>query len=161
MRTHVLLILLLVSSISLASTNGTYQQKVNPKIKIGNTEIYRSDLINNASRQVESYLESTGWSRKKKDAFREAFGNFITAIDSGNISSRDLTRKWIDTTGTLTNTTGRGFDANGAVCHYLDMIADKIVEVYYYKQLANPSQNNSNSGNDDLDDITRILKKNK
>lgn len=161
MRTHVLLILLLVSSISLASTNGTYQQKVNPKFKVGNIEIYRSDLIGNATRQVESYLESTGWRRKKKEAFREAFGNFITAIDAGHISSRDLRRKWIDTTGTLTNTTGRGFDANGAVCHYLDMIADMIVEVYYYEQLANPSKNNSNSGNDALDDITRILKKKK
>lgn len=161
MRTHVLLILLLVSSISLASTNGTYQQKVNPKFKVGNIEIYRSDLIGNATRQVESYLESTGWRRKKKEAFREAFGNFITAIDAGHISSRDLRRKWIDTTGTLTNTTGRGFDANGAVCHYLDMIADMIVEIYYYEQLANPSKNNSNSGNDALDDITRILKKKK
>lgn len=94
--------------------------------KVDNRNIATDDLIRDASSNLESYLESTGWSRKKKDAFRESYGNYMNAINNGNISSRDLARNWVDTSGVLTNTTGKGFDANGAVAHYLDQIVDVI-----------------------------------
>ena len=45
MRTHVILILLIVSCMSFASTEGSYQQRVNPKFKVGVVEINRDDLI--------------------------------------------------------------------------------------------------------------------
>ena len=104
-------------------------KKENPTVrlfKVDNRNIATDDLIRDASSNLESYLESTGWSRKKKDAFRESYGNYINAINDGNISSRDLSRNWVDTSGVLTNTTGKGFDANGAVAHYLDQIVDVI-----------------------------------
>lgn len=108
-------------------TNNTTNETPETRLfKVDNRNIATDDLICNASSNLESYLESTGWSRRKKDAFRESYGDYIKAIDSGNISSRDLSRNWIDSSGVLSNTTGRGFDANGAVAHYLDQIVDVI-----------------------------------
>lgn len=108
-------------------TNNTTKEAPETRLfKVDNRNIATDDLIRNASSNLESYLESTGWSRRKKDAFRESYGDYIKAIDSGNISSRDLSRNWIDSSGVLSNTTGRGFDANGAVAHYLDQIVDVI-----------------------------------
>ena len=48
-------------------------EKETPEVrlfKVDNRDIATDDLIRNASSNLESYLESTGWSRKKKDAFR-------------------------------------------------------------------------------------------
>lgn len=118
-------------------------EKETPEVrlfKVDNRDIVTDDLIRNASSNLESYLESTGWSRKKKDAFRESYGNYIKAIDAGNISSRDLTRNWVDSSGVLSNTTGRGFDANGAVAHYLDQIVDVIPD--YIKPTTNTEKPN-------------------
>lgn len=94
--------------------------------KLGEREIETGSLLRNADSNLESYLESTGWSSKKKNAFRETYGKYLQGINSGTISSRDVGRNWIDSTGQLTNTSGKGFDANGAVAHYLDSIADAI-----------------------------------
>lgn len=94
--------------------------------KLGEREIEAGSLLRNADSNLESYLESTGWSSKKKNAFRETYGKYLQGINSGTISSRDVGRNWIDSTGQLTNTSGKGFDANGAVAHYLDSIADAI-----------------------------------
>lgn len=94
--------------------------------KLGEREIETGSLLRNADSNLESYLESTGWSSKKENAFRETYGKYLQGINSGTISSRDVGRNWIDSTGQLTNTSGKGFDANGAVAHYLDSIADAI-----------------------------------
>lgn len=94
--------------------------------RLGEREIEANSLLRNADSNVESYLESTGWSSKKKNAFREAYSKYLQGINSGTISSRDVGRNWIDSTGQLANTSGKGFDANGAVAHYLDSIADAI-----------------------------------
>lgn len=94
--------------------------------KLGEREIEAGSLLRNADSNLESYLESTGWSSKKKNAFRETYGKYLQGINSGTISSRDVGRNWIDSTGQLANTSGKGFDANGAVAHYLDSIADAI-----------------------------------
>lgn len=94
--------------------------------RLGEREIETNSLLRNADSNVESYLESTGWSSKKKNAFRETYSKYLQGINSGTISSRDVGRNWIDSTGQLANTSGKGFDANGAVAHYLDSIADAI-----------------------------------
>lgn len=94
--------------------------------RLGEREIEANSLLRNADSNVESYLESTGWSSKKKNAFRETYSKYLQGINSGTISSRDVGRNWIDSTGQLANTSGKGFDANGAVAHYLDSIADAI-----------------------------------
>lgn len=94
--------------------------------RLGEKEIEANSLLRNADSNVESYLESTGWSSKKKNAFRETYSKYLQGINSGTISSRDVGRNWIDSTGQLANTSGKGFDANGAVAHYLDSIADAI-----------------------------------
>lgn len=94
--------------------------------RLGEREIEANSLLRNADSNVESYLESTGWSSKKKNAFRETYSKYLQGINSGTISSRDVGRNWIDSTGQLANTSGKGFDANGAVAHYLDLIADAI-----------------------------------
>ena len=163
MRTHVILILLIVSCMSFASTEGSYQQRVNPKFKVGVVEINRDDLIRNADIEVSHYLESTGWRRKKKIAFWEAYRNIMTAIQKGHISERDVSKMWIDKTGVITNSSGKGFDANGAVCNFLGMIVDRLVELGYYQTMSSSAQQNNSSANNNgnLNDITRILKKNK
>lgn len=94
--------------------------------RLGEREIEANSLLRNADSNVESYLESTGWSSKKKNAFRETYSKYLQGINSGTISSRDVGRNWIDSTGQLANTSGKGFDANGAVAHYLDSIVDAI-----------------------------------
>ena len=94
--------------------------------RLGEREIEAGSLLRNADSNLESYLERTGWSSKKKNAFRESYGKYLQGINAGTISSRDVGRNWIDSTGQLTNTSGKGFDANGAVAHYLDSIADAI-----------------------------------
>lgn len=94
--------------------------------RLGEREIEANSLLRNADSNVESYLENTGWSSKKKNAFRETYSKYLQGINSGTISSRDVGRNWIDSTGQLANTSGKGFDANGAVAHYLDSIADAI-----------------------------------
>lgn len=118
----------------LSNGGGVSQTEQKPKeetpqvrtFKLGEREIETGSLLRNADSNLESYLESTGWSSKKKNAFRETYGKYLQGINSGTISSRDVGRNWIDSTGQLTNTSGKGFDANGAVAHYLDSIADAI-----------------------------------
>lgn len=118
----------------LSNGGGVSQTEQKPKeetpqvrtFKLGEREIEAGSLLRNADSNLESYLESTGWSSKKKNAFRETYGKYLQGINSGTISSRDVGRNWIDSTGQLTNTSGKGFDANGAVAHYLDSIADAI-----------------------------------
>lgn len=118
----------------LSNGGGVSQTEQKPKeetpqvrtFKLGEREIETGSLLRNADSNLESYLESTGWSSKKKNAFRETYGKYLQGINSGTISSRDVGRNWIDSTGQLTNTSGKGFDANGAVAHYLDSIVDAI-----------------------------------
>lgn len=154
-----MLILLAISNMSFASTANSYQQKVNPKFKVGAVEIDRNKLIRNADSNVSSYLDYTNWRKKKKIAFMDAYWKIITAIQKGNISERDYGRRWIDRTGIISNSANRGFDANGAVCHYLDIIVDGLVERGFYEQYPTSTQSKSDSEKERLNDITRILKK--
>lgn len=116
--------------------------------RLGEREIETGSLLRNAGSNLEAYLESTGWSSKKKNAFRESYGKYLQGIDSGTITSRDIGRNWIDSTGQLANTSEKGFDANGAVAHYLDSIADAIPD--YIKEepakAVTPTKKNLNFG---------------
>lgn len=161
MRPHIILILLMVNCMSFASTESNNQQKVNPKFKAGIVEIDRNELIRNAGRNVSSYLDYMEWGKKKHAAFMEAYGKIVTAIQKGYISERDHSRNWIDTSGLISNRTGGGFDAAGAVCCYLDTILDELIEQSYYEQMPSAAQekNSSTSDKKELDKITRILKK--
>ena len=161
MRTLIIFILIVVSDMSFASTKDSYQ-KVNPKFKAGTVEIDRDRLILNAESNVISYLNYTNWSEKKNRAFMDAYKKIIIAIQKGYISERDLSRSWIDSSGVISNTT-KGFDANGAVCQFLDTIVDALVERSYYEPVSSSPQQNNSYTNDkgNLNDITRILKKNK
>lgn len=131
MRAHIIIILLMISHLALASTEGIYQQGVNPKFKAGSVEVDRNELLRSADRNVTSYLEHVGWGRKKYAAFMEAYGNIMSAIQKGNISERSYDRSWVDSTGAITNSTSKGFDANGAVCHFLNLILDDLIARSY------------------------------
>lgn len=158
MKIYLIAILLIISNMSFAYTVNSCQQQVNPKFKVGNIEIDRNQLIRDADANLSSYLDYTNWRKKKKQAFMDAYWRIITAIQKGNISERNHNRCWVDRTGVISNNT-KGFDANGAVCYYLDIIIDGLVERAYYEQYSAPSQSNSNNEKSQLNDITRILKK--
>ena len=62
----------------LSNGGGVSQTEQKPKeetpqvrtFKLGEREIETGSLLRNADSNLESYLESTGWSSKKKNAFR-------------------------------------------------------------------------------------------
>ncbi len=130
---RILLMSVLFLFVTSAFAVNSYQQKVNPKFKIGVVEVDRRELILKAERNLEPYLEYTEWSSKKKEAFRNAYGTIIQGINNGNINERNLQRKWVDLSGNVKNTEGKGFDANGAVANFLNGVADALIQQGSYE----------------------------
>lgn len=101
--------------------------------KDGNRDIDLDVLIKGAGKNVDQYLQSKNWSRKKKQAFMDAYSDIMNSLDSGAIAERGVDRRYTDTTGRIQNSQGRGFDAYGEAAHFLDTIVD-IVPDYQKKE---------------------------
>jgi hypothetical protein len=50
----------------------------------------------------------------------------LSSIDNGNIKERDSARRYVDSSGRIKNSEGRGFDAYGEAAHFLDTIVDAM-----------------------------------
>lgn len=94
--------------------------------KDGNRDIDLDVLIRGANKNIDQYLQSKNWSRKKKQAFMDAYSDIMNSLDSGAIAQRGVDRKYTDTTGRIQNSQGRGFDAYGEAAHFLDTIVDIV-----------------------------------
>lgn len=94
--------------------------------KDGNRDIDLDVLIKGANKNIDQYLQSKNWSRKKKQAFMDAYSDIMNSLDSGAIAQRGVDRKYTDTTGKIQNSQGRGFDAYGEAAHFLDTIVDIV-----------------------------------
>lgn len=94
--------------------------------KDGNRDIDLDVLIKGANKNIDQYLQSKNWSRKKKQAFMDAYSDIMNSLDSGAIAQRGVDRKYTDTTGRIQNSQGRGFDAYGEAAHFLDTIVDIV-----------------------------------
>lgn len=94
--------------------------------KDGNRDIDLDVLIKGANKNIDQYLQSKNWSRKKKQAFMDAYSDIMNSLDSGAIAQRGVDRKYTDTTGRIQNSQGKGFDAYGEVAHFLDTIVDIV-----------------------------------
>lgn len=104
--------------------NKVEQQQEEKLFKDGNRNISLNLIQKNANQNVQNYIDSKGWSKRKKQAFMDAYSDMMTSIDNGNIQSRDLGRKYIDSSGRIKNQEGKGFDAYGEAAHFLDTIVD-------------------------------------
>ncbi len=133
MKTYFILAISLICFATSVFAANSYQQKVNPKVKIGIVEVDRRELILKAERNLEPYLEYTEWSSKKKEAFRNAYGSYIQAINNGDINERNFKKEWVDTTGRLKNNPNQGFDANGAMVNFLNGVADALIQQGSYE----------------------------
>ena len=85
-----------------------------------------SENIVEMNKQVESYLEQTGWGNKKKKAFMNAYLDFREAILKKCINKRDARKQYIDECGKLGNSKNEKFDAYGAFAYYMDIIVDAM-----------------------------------
>ena len=94
--------------------------------KDGNRDIDLDVLIKGANKNIDQYLQSKNWSRKKKQAFMDAYSDIMNSLNSGAIAQRGVDRKYTDTTGRIQNSQGRGFDAYGEAAHFLDTIVDIV-----------------------------------
>lgn len=94
--------------------------------KDGNRDIDLDVLIRGANKNIDQYLQSKNWSRKKKQAFMDAYSDIMNSLDSGAIAQRGVDRKYTDTTGRIQNSQGKGFDAYGEAAHFLDTIVDIV-----------------------------------
>lgn len=102
------------------------QQQTEKIFKDGNRSISFDLIQKNANQNVQAYLDSKGWGKRKKQAFMDAYSDMIASIDNGNISERDSARRYVDSTGRIKNFEGRGFDAYGEAAHFLDTIVDAM-----------------------------------
>lgn len=100
--------------------------------KDGNREVSLDVLQRGASKNLTQYLESRNWSRKKQQAFMDAYQDMMQSIDNGTISQRDISRRYVDSSGKLANSSTKGFDSYGEAAHYLDTILDIVPD--YKKQ---------------------------
>lgn len=100
--------------------------------KDGNREVSLDVLQRGASKNLTQYLESRNWSRKKQQAFMDAYQDMMQSIDNGTISQRDVSRRYVDSSGKLANSSTKGFDSYGEAAHYLDTILDIVPD--YKKQ---------------------------
>lgn len=107
---------------------GDKAPQVNQKklFKDGNRNIDLDLIQKNANYNVQNYLDSRGWNRKKKQAFMDAYSDMMSSINNGSIAERDSGRKYIDSTGRISNSQGRGFDAYGEAAHFIDSIVDAL-----------------------------------
>ena len=112
-------------------------------------------IIKNANLNYNNYIESTGWGKKKRKAFAEAYNIMITAIYNGDVSERDESRRYIDKKGIIKNSYKK-FDAYGAVAYFLDTIIDGLSWRVYEKQCRIKEENKQK---EKMKDITRILRK--
>ena len=94
--------------------------------KDGNRDIDLDVLIKGANKNIDQYLQSKNWSRKKKQAFMDAYSDIMNSLNSGAIAQRGVDRKYTDTTGRIQNSQGKGFDAYGEAAHFLDTIVDIV-----------------------------------
>lgn len=94
--------------------------------KDGNRDIDLDVLIKGANKNIDQYLQSKNWSRKKKQAFMDAYSDIMNSLDNRAIAQRGVDRKYTDTTGRIQNSQGRGFDAYGEAAHFLDTIVDIV-----------------------------------
>lgn len=94
--------------------------------KDGNRDIDLDALIRGANKNIDQYLQSKNWSRKKKQAFMDAYSDIMNSLDNRAIAQRGVDRKYTDTTGRIQNSQGRGFDAYGEAAHFLDTIVDIV-----------------------------------
>lgn len=92
----------------------------------GNRDIDLDVLIKGANKNITQYLDSKNWNRKKKQAFMDAYSDIMTSLDNGTISQRDVGRSYVDSSGRIQNSKGRGFDAYGEAAHFLDTIVDIV-----------------------------------
>lgn len=111
--------------------------------KDGERTVSLNLIAKNAQSNLGSYLESKSWNKRKQEAFLQAYSDIISNINNGNISQRDNARMWVDSTGRITNSKKRGFDAYGEAAHYLDTIVDAM-EDYDGKPRSLGTYNNSN-----------------
>lgn len=94
--------------------------------KDGNRNISLNQLQTNANQNLQSYLDSKSWGRRKRQAFMDAYSDMMSSINNGNIKERDSGRKYIDSSGRINNSQGRGFDAYGEAANFLDTIVDAM-----------------------------------
>ena len=92
----------------------------------GNRDIDLDVLIKGANKNITQYLDSKNWNRKKKQAFMDAYSDIMTSLDNGTISQRDVGRSYVDSSGRIQNSKGRGFDAYGEAAAFLNTIVDIV-----------------------------------
>lgn len=118
------------------------QQQSEKVFKDGNRNISFNLIQKNANQNVQAYLDSKGWGKRKKQAFMDAYSDMISSIDNGSISGRDSSRRYIDSSGRIKNSEGRGFDAYGEAAHFLDTIVDVMPD--YEQETPKKEKYNSN-----------------
>lgn len=92
----------------------------------GKRQIDLDRLIQNIGKNLNSYISSQNWNKRKQQAFQSAVNDYIQAIDQGNISQRDVTRKYIDTTGRIKNSENKKYDPYGEAAYFIDTIIDAL-----------------------------------
>ena len=107
--------------------------------KDGNREISLGLIQKNASQNIQSYINSKNWSRKKKRAFMSAYSDMLTSLDNGTISERNIGRKYVDSSGKISNTEGKGFDPYGEAAYFLDTIIDNL-PTYQKEEITEPKK---------------------
>lgn len=133
------------------------QEQISPWFKVGNDYVERSEVIRVGNKNYLPYVQSKGWGKKKQKAFAEAYGEIMTAIYYGYISERGVDRKYTDTRGIIKNS-DKGFDAYGEVAHFIDTYLDLLV---WKTNEDRRKAQEEKAEKEKMDDITRILKKNR
>lgn len=118
------------------------QQKL---FKDGSRDIQLDLIQKNANYNIQNYLESKSWNRKKKQAFMSAYSDMINSINNGTISQRDSGRQYIDSSGRISNTKGKGFDAYGEAAYFLDSIIDRLPDYSNKSEDTTPKKEKYNS----------------
>ena len=118
------------------------QQQTEKVFKDGSRSISFNLIQKNANQNVQAYLDSKGWGKRKKQAFIEAYSDMLSSIDNGNIKERDSARRYVDSSGRIKNSEGRGFDAYGEAAHFLDTIVDAMPD--YEEQTTQKEKYDSN-----------------
>ena len=102
------------------------QQQAEKVFKDGNRSVSFNLIQKNANQNVQAYLNSKGWGKRKKQAFIDAYSDMLSSIDSGNIKERDSARRYVDSSGRIKNSDNNSFDAYGEAAHFLDTIVDAM-----------------------------------
>lgn len=102
------------------------QQPEEKLFKDGNRSVSLGLIQKNANQNIQKYLDSKSWNKRKKQEFMNAYSNFLTQLDNGTISERNIAREYVDSSGKITNLTGKGFDAYGEAARFIDSIVDAM-----------------------------------